>query len=245
MSDSSLKILLVVPCYNEEERLNQDKFLDSLNKNPNLNWLFVNDGSTDNTLNVLEEIVNKNPERIYMHNLPHNMGKGEAVRQGLLKALELKADITGYFDADLATPINEMLRLIDLTETSNAKVILGSRAYLLGHDIQRTKFRFFLGRVFALVAGTLLGIRINDTQCGAKVLVNFDGLKENLEKKFISKWLFDVELIHRIYFNSKLTLEHFYEEPLRKWTDVAGSKVKPSFFLIAIWDLLKIKMSIR
>ncbi|MFK8136979.1 MAG: glycosyltransferase [Bdellovibrionales bacterium] len=245
MSDTRKKIILVVPCYNEEERLDKDQFLNSLTKNDELQWLFVNDGSSDNTSGVIKDLAKKKPDRMYNLDLDQNMGKGEAVRQGLLKALDMNADITGYFDADLATPIPEMLRLIDLTNTTEAKVILGSRAYLLGHDIQRTKMRFFLGRVFAFVAGILLGIRINDTQCGAKVLVNHEGLRHSLKNIFISRWLFDIELIHRIYHHSEAKLSYFYEEPLRKWTDVAGSKIKPSFFLFAIFDLLKIKASLK
>ena len=174
-----------------------------------------------------------------------NQGKGEAVRQGLLKAISLEASVTGFFDADLATPISEILRLAEVTKSCNKQVILGSRVFLLGHNIQRSHWRFLLGRAFATVASFLLKINVHDTQCGAKIIVNFKGLEACLYQPFQSSWLFDVELINRLIYVGNLTLSDFYEEPLLEWTDVAGSKIKISFFAVALKDLLKIIFSLK
>lgn len=237
----SKKIIVVVPCFNEEKRLKPEAFLQSLTQTPELHWLFVNDGSVDQTLEVLNRLKKQNPEKIYVHNLTANQGKGEAVRQGLQQALTLKADICGYFDADLATPIEELQRLVEIFLSQDKKVILGSRVFLLGRRIERKRWRFLLGRAFAFVASSMLNLKVYDTQCGAKLMACFPGLDKCLQNSFQSRWLFDVELINRLIRTGGLTSEDFYEEPLRQWTDVGGSKVKFHSFIVACWDLIKIK----
>ena len=237
------KTILVVPCYNEEKRLKPELFMESLGKNHLLHWLFVDDGSVDKTAEIIRKMAKEKPSRIFSHFIPNNKGKGEAVRQGLLKAIEKKATLTGYFDADLATPMTEVLRLLNLFQKKNYKVLLGSRVFLLGHHIERKHWRFWLSRCFALVASGLLKLKVYDTQCGAKLISNFDNLKLCLEKPFVSRWLFDVELIGRILKTGKLQVSDFFEEPLLKWTDVGGSTLKLKSFFVAFMDLIKIKIN--
>ena len=239
------KIILVVPCFNEESRIKSKEFIAALSSCPDLHWLFVNDGSTDGTLNTLKTLQKDREDRIYIHDLEKNSGKGEAVRQGLLKAVELEAKVTGFFDADLATPMSEVLRLVELTKMRSEQVILGSRVFLLGHHIKRTRWRFLLGRTYAKITSFLLKINVHDTQCGAKVIVNFDGLNDCLEHPFISNWLFDVELINRLIYTGNLTVDDFFEEPLLEWTDMAGSKIDARFFTTALWDLFRMIVSSR
>lgn len=240
MSD---KIILVVPCYNEEKRLKPEVFMESLEKNSQLHWLFVNDGSKDKTANIIEKMTEQKPYRIFFHSTTINNGKGEAVRQGLLKAIEHKATITGYFDADLATPMNEVMRLINIFQKKDCKILLGSRVFLLGRKIQRKCWRFWLSRCFAFVASSMLKLKVYDTQCGAKLISNFDQLKPCLERPFVSRWLFDVELIQRALKTGGLEISDFFEEPLLTWTDVRGSTLKAKSFLVALMDLIKIKIN--
>lgn len=232
--------MVVVPCYNEEKRLKQSEFLDALESCPNLQWLFVNDGSTDLTQATLESMALKEPARVQVLSLEKNSGKAEAVRQGLLLALKTRPAMVGYFDADLATPISELERLIALFHRQQRKVLLGSRVFLLGRQIERKKWRFWLGRSFALVASQLLKLKVYDTQCGAKLFSRFEGLELCLKQKFFSRWLFDVELLQRFMRQGGLTPQDFFEEPLLCWTDVGGSKVKVQSVLVALWDLVKI-----
>ena len=239
MSD---KIILVVPCYNEEERLDSQTFINSLDENPNLHWLFVDDGSKDRTKVILESLTVQFPNRIFLHALAKNSGKGEAVRQGLLQAIEKQATLTGYFDADLATPMSEVFRLLKIFEKQKRKVLFGSRVFLLGRHIDRKRWRYLLGRCFALVASQMLRLKVYDTQCGAKLIANFPALKSCLDNTFESSWLFDVELIQRLLNKGQLQVTDFFEEPLLEWTDVGGSKVKAKAFLVALVDLFKIKM---
>lgn len=237
------KIILVVPCYNEENRLAPQEFLSSLDQDPNLHWLFVDDGSKDRTPQIINEMIAKQPERVFLHSLAKNSGKGEAVRQGLQVALEKQATLTGYFDADLATPMSEVFRLLTIFRTRNQqKILFGARVFLLGRNIDRKRWRFWLGRCFALVASQMLKLKVYDTQCGAKLISNFPRLGDCLAQPFDSSWLFDVELIQRLLKQGGLEVEDFFEEPLLQWTDVGGSKVKARAFLVALKDLIKIKI---
>ncbi len=119
--------------------------------------------------------------------------------------------------------------------------MLGARVFLLGRHIDRKRWRYWLGRCFALVASQMLRLKVYDTQCGMKLLSNFNGFNKCIEKPFESSWLFDVELIQRMIKIGNLKVEDFFEEPLLAWTDVGGSKVKAKAFFIALFDLVKIK----
>ena len=98
---------IVIPCFNEAERLNRDE-VGVLLADPQVQIIFVDDGSTDGTLELLSDLRIEHPERIEVLPLPENIGKAEAVRKGLLHAVSSSADITGYLDADFATPASEI-----------------------------------------------------------------------------------------------------------------------------------------
>lgn len=238
----SEKIIIVVPCFNEEDRLMPDAFFSSLEQNSSLHWLFVDDGSKDRTAAIIQSMSAQFPDRIFFHQLDKNSGKGEAVRQGLIKAVDMNATLTGYYDADLATPLTELYRLLNIFSKQNVKVLFGARVFLLGRNIDRKRCRYWLGRCFALVASSMLRLKVYDTQCGMKLISNFPEFKNCIEKPFDSSWLFDVELIQRMIKVGQLKVEDFFEEPLLAWTDVGGSKVKAKAFVVALYDLFKIKI---
>lgn len=107
--------VVVVPCFNEEQRFDDLAFLDLVSAG-HIRLVLVNDGSTDGTGLILEQLVHKS-DAIEMLRLPRNMGKAEAVRRGMCCAIESGARIVGYFDADLATPTTELLRLVRTLES--------------------------------------------------------------------------------------------------------------------------------
>ncbi|PKN10147.1 MAG: hypothetical protein CVU70_03450 [Deltaproteobacteria bacterium HGW-Deltaproteobacteria-5] len=142
--DPMQRTQIVVPCYNESKRIKVEAFLGALEKDPNLSFLFVNDGSTDDTLNVLQSLKEKNPRQIEILNLEKNSGKAEAVRRGMLKSLESSFDNIGYWDADLATPVNAIEVFCRLLDSRDAEIVMGSRVRLLGRNIQRKAARHLL-----------------------------------------------------------------------------------------------------
>ena len=222
---SAHHVTVVVPCFNEERRLQPDGLLRLLD-NPEVHLLMVDDGSADGTLAALEALEQRAPNRIGVLGLPRNKGKAEAVRAGLREALAQGSTAVGYLDADLATPPEEMLRLITRLHEGPTQVVFGARVALLGRDIQRNPVRHYLGRIFASLSALSLGLRVYDTQCGAKVFRATDELNRALETPFASRWIFDVELISRLLAEG-LKPEHFAEVPLHTWRDVKGSSLGP------------------
>lgn len=219
-------VKIVVPCYNEAERLDTDAFIDFLHECNDINFVFVNDGSADATLDVLQTIQIEYPDRVEVLSLSKNSGKAEAVRQGLLHATASGASFVGYWDADLAVPLNAIQDFTRIgSRFSDVDVIFGARRMLLGHRIERTLMRRTVSRICAMLARLAVGLPIGDTQCGAKLLRNTDALGEALAAPFSAGWLFDVELFTRISSALSANRTAFYELPLAEWTEIAGSKV--------------------
>ncbi len=239
---------IVVPCYNEARRL-QPEGWGHLLAEPAVRLRFVDDGSTDDTARVLDDLASALGPRVVVQRLNRNAGKAEAVRQGLLAALTTDAAVVGYTDADLATPPDELLRLRRELLDGPHQVALGSRVQRLGSQIDRGPLRHYLGRVFATCASLTLGLPAYDTQCGAKLFTRTDALSGALRLPFTSRWAFDVELLGRLYRGTAahpgLPAGAFVEMPLRRWRDVPGSKVRPWDLPRSLLDLLAIRRALR
>jgi len=234
-------VWVIVPAYNEAGRLPTEKFRHFFAARPNLRFLFVNDGSEDNTDEILAELVKETPHEVL--NLPSNRGKAEAVRVGLLQAIEKDgAGVVAFWDADLATPLASIVNFLEILETrTELQVITGARVLLCGRIIKRSTHRHYVGRVFATLVSNLLAFPIYDTQCGAKMFRVTDALRSSLEEPFLTRWLFDVELLVRL--QSQLTnhlSEQLYEYPLEQWCDQAGSKLTLMDFIKAPRELWRI-----
>lgn len=237
---------VVVPCYNEVRRLKTQSFSEFLRYGYPIRFLFVNDGSTDATLPILEALRLLHPESIYVLDKQPNAGKAEAVRLGMLHAIAMgEAAYTGFWDADLATPLSSIPELLSkLTSRPDILMVFGARVRLLGREIHRKAARHYLGRVFATVVSVLLRLAIYDTQCGAKLFRVTPEFEEILARPFLSRWIFDVEILARFIArhreNRAYVHDAIYEYPLPEWTDVAGSKVSPLDFIKAFGELLTI-----
>jgi glycosyltransferase involved in cell wall biosynthesis len=241
--------IIVVPCYNEAARFEGDQFRLYLSGSPDKSILFVNDGSTDGTLALLERLQAESPMQVGVLHKERNAGKAEAVRSGLLHTLRQQGvAYVGFWDADLATPLNAIDDLFAiLSSRPEIEMVFGSRVKLLGRDIERRPARHYLGRVFATCASLVLRLPIYDTQCGAKLFRVTPDLVQVLQRPFSSRWIFDVELIARFLqlhtgaADGKDLRQAIYEFPLYRWKDVPGSKVRPRDFFTAIRDLLMIR----
>jgi dolichyl-phosphate beta-glucosyltransferase len=235
------RVTLVVPCYNEEARLDDAAMLSFVDAPAGAGLLFVDDGSGDGTAARLRALAAARPGSIDVLALPRNGGKAAAVREGLLHALAGGAELVGYFDADLSTPVPELLRLLAVAEARGASAVMGARVALLGSDIRRSAARHYLGRVFASLASLLLRARVYDTQCGAKIFRRSPALAAALASPFRSRWAFDVELLGRLLVGAPgvapVPPAAFVEVPLAVWRDVPGSKLRPAAMAGALKDL--------
>ncbi len=220
------ELALVMPCYNEASRLDADAILGFLRNYPSVHLVLVNDGSTDATLKMLISMSRDLPDQITVVDLLKNGGKAEAVRQGLLHALAMNTPFVGYWDADLATPLEAVADFVRVAKRHpEISVMFGSRRQMLGHRIRRTFMRKMISRACSTMARMALGLAIGDTQCGAKLLRANDALRQAVATPFTAGWLFDVELFARVRRAGNPAQNGFYEFPLPQWDEVPGSKV--------------------
>ena len=237
---------IVIPCYNEAERLQVEEFRSFAERTRNVRFLFVDDGSTDGTADVLDGLHGLDPEAFGVCRLKANRGKAEAVRQGFLKAFESSPDYVGFWDADLATPLGAIPDFCGLLDGKpEIEMVFGSRVQLLGRSIERNVVRHYLGRLFATVVSCLLSVRIYDTQCGAKLFRVSPQIMALFQEPFITGWIFDVEIIARLIRDRKGTSlpqveDIIYENPLQEWRDVEGSKISAGAFLKATFEIVRI-----
>jgi dolichyl-phosphate beta-glucosyltransferase len=234
-------IAIVVPCYNEAARLSLEQFRGFADSFARVRFVFVNDGSRDDTSAVLQRLTTSDPSRFELLDQPVNRGKAEAVRIGMLHALQSGAAYAGYWDADLATPLREIPRFLAALETHRGfDICFGSRVRLLGRAIERRALRHYLGRLFATFASLSLDLPVYDTQCGAKLFRSTEHTALLFAEPFCVNWTFDVEIIARVQSLRGETTVSIYELPLDEWRDVAGSKVKPSDFARGLLEMLRI-----
>ncbi len=230
------RVVLVVPCYVEASRLAPPAFLEFLRARPCATLLFVDDGSRDATIGVLSALRAAAPEQVEVLHLDAHVGKGEAVRAGLRHALASQPDYVGYWDADLATPleaVDDFVAVLGLRP--EVDLVLGSRVMLMGRDIRRNAARHYVSRVFATAASLALDLPVYDTQCGAKLLRVTPQVAGLLDEPFRSAWVFDVELIARYLAldagDGPPRATGIYELTLRQWHEVPGSKLRWADFL--------------
>ena len=237
---------IVVPCFNEAARLQIGSFHEFLALGYPVRFLFVNDGSSDDTLKVLEAMRCGFEDFVAVLNKPVNAGKSEAVRDGILQAIrEGNADFVGFWDADLATPLASIVDLRqELVDHPRVQMVFGARVRLLGREIHRKPLRHYLGRVFATVVSIVIQLPVYDTQCGAKLFRVTPEISEIFAEPFSSRWVFDVEILARYIRRHgrqmQLVSSSICEYPLEEWYDVAGSKVRPKDFCRAFVDVVRI-----
>lgn len=247
VASSFCRASVVIPCYNEATRLNVAAFHQFLQGPDSVRLIFVDDGSKDATFSLLETLCHGFPAQTAIVRCQQNVGKAEAVRRGLLYAIQhFDSETIGFWDADLATPLDAIPRFLHVLDTHPAvAMVFGSRVKLLGRHVQRHPRRHYLGRIFATVVSLMLRLPIYDTQCGAKLFRVSSGIGDIIAEPFLSKWIFDVEIIARYlqrYSKDPAQLEGMiYEYPLERWEDVAGSKLRSGDFLTAFADILKIR----
>ena len=219
---------IIVPCYNEENRLDRQAFTDFIQSHSDFILCFVNDGSSDNTIAVLNEIKEARPKQVHVLDIPVNGGKAAAVRAGALY-LEgsTHADYIGFIDADLSTDFQDFKGLVDTLESNDMlDVVYGSRNKGEGNGIDRNFLRAIFSNIVKAFIYLILRLPIEDTQCGAKVFRKKIVFK-TFAMPFQTRWLFDVEIFIRLkrFYKPDNVMNHIYEQPLAKWIHVDDSKL--------------------
>lgn len=236
------EIAIVVPCFNEFERLAVADFETFLKTHIDAHICFVNDASTDKTKLLLDSLKAKYDGQVSILNNDKNKGKAASVRNGILFCYgDNKAPVLAYLDADLATSLQECYSYLKPLNAGKF-FVFASRILKIGSVVERKFSRFLFGRIIATFISNLLDLKVYDTQCGCKVFKA--ELSEILFKDpFISKWLFDVELFSRLlcYYGKEKAISSMDEIPVKRWVDQGESKVRLSYFFRLWYDLFLIR----
>jgi glycosyltransferase involved in cell wall biosynthesis len=238
---------IVIPCYNEENRLCVDEFIQFVHQNLGYHLCFVNDGSKDNTLEVLNNLRKGREDYISIYNCEKNGGKAEAVRLGVLHlAKNLNLDYIGYLDADLSTDFKDFEDLVKTIETSRFKIVSGSRIDRMGANITKESARKVISKTINMIIRMILGMSFQDTQCGAKIMTK-DVATNMFNEKFVTRWIFDVEIFLRMkkFYGKELVNNLICEQPLKRWIHADGSKLSMRDSVKIVGQLLEIAVHYR
>lgn len=246
---ASVELSVIVPAYNEEERLPMmmDEALEYLEerkkklKSFTYEVIVVDDGSKDKTTQIAQSYCNKyGSDKIRVLTLAKNRGKGGAIRLGMFSA---RGRYLLFADADGASKFSDFTKLENemknmKKDSSNRAVVCGSRAHLEEESIaQRSFFRTILMKGFHFVVWFLCVRGIKDTQCGFKLLSREAAvlLFSNLH---VERWAFDVDMLFLAqYFNIPVG------EVAINWTEIEGSKMVPVFSWIQMGkDIILIRL---
>lgn len=233
MINKTLSIL--IPVYNEEKRISLT--FSQLNvffkeyKLFNAEIIFVDDGSSDNTLDMINKYKTACKKRVVSY--PKNMGKGHAIKQGMLRAT---GDYCLMTDADMSTPFSELKKMAKYIN-ANYPVIIGTRK-ANGSNITKPQpwYRENLGKGYTILANLITGVNVSDFTCGFK-LFSKEARDNIFSKAVINRWSYDAEIL-LLARESNLSIK---EVPVI-WRNNESSRVK---LYRDIWksftDLIRIK----
>ncbi len=232
------KRTIIVPCYNEAHRLAVNEYRNFLQKN-NFYIIFVNDGSTDQTDILLKNLVQEFSTQTEIFELSENSGKAEAVRQGVLRAIETSEEVA-FCDADLSVSLSELEVMFEKMDTYS--FVFGSRIRTLNNNIERKLLRHYASRLFATLVSLAVGLPVYDTQCGVKIF-NKELATKIFSEKFYSRWFFDVEIFIRLkkLYSLEKIQQLAFEYPLINWKERGGSKLQLLDFIKAPYKLWQIR----
>ena len=234
---------VVIPCFNEADRLNVDTFAEFVGDTDDVELIFVDDGSSDETLRSAQAVGEKSGSSVSVLRLETNCGKAEAVRQGMLWAAQRDYSAIAFWDADLATPLETIPDFVEVLDRHpKVEVVWGTRLPLMGHTIDRDVIRRQTGKLFSASSAAAVGVGIRDALCGAKMFRTGAILDAMLARPFSSRWIFDVEILARLDILLRLTggltvQEALYEFPLHEWYEIAGSRLRMTDFMRATVEL--------
>lgn len=235
-TQEKITITLIIPAYNESSRVHLA--FEAIN-----NWqlpkelklekvIFINDGSTDNTLTKIQNFKSKYPTKIITYT--PNQGKGFAVRTGLKNS---ESDYTLLSDADISTPLTEINKFLPYI-IGGADVVFGTRKDKKSTVIVHQSFiRENMGKIYTKMTQLILGIYITDFTCGFK-LFSKKASKIIVDHGVINHWSYDAEIAFLL---SKARM--LINEKSVTWSDEKGTKVNLIVDSIrSLWELIYIRL---
>ena len=250
--DNAFPISLVIPFYNESNRVNEFFFKSILNLSVDF-IILVDDGSSDGSSEIISGVLGGDKRLIWLKNTV-NLGKSEAVRIGLIKSIELDCKFILTSDADGAIETADLQKALSLAienfsvnnqvNTQNA-IFSGARVRLSGWNIHRTTLRQWVGRIIATLVSIISGVEMYDPQSPVRVYVIDKGVfLRSLQRKFKTKWFSEIELILRLQstlrIEQKISLK-IHEFPLSYFKDIEGGSLTPSKTLLVVRELITLK----
>ncbi|MBO0798354.1 MAG: glycosyltransferase family 2 protein [Blastocatellia bacterium] len=213
---------IIIPAFNEEKRILRTlaetfDYLDSQQYESEV--VVVNDGSSDGTVEKALEFENRAQGRLRLLENPGNRGKGYSVRHGMLQA---KGEILLFYDADLATPTSEIVKVVDPIAEDRYDIVFGSRALdknLIG--THQSVLREKIGKTGNFIQYLFTGLAFKDTQCGFKAFRS-QAARSIFPLQRIEGFGFDPEILYL----AKKQGWRMLETPVR-WNHVEGSKLNP------------------
>jgi len=230
--------VMIIPAFNEEHRFNLRMILEEI-ASYDLDVIFIDDGSSDNTFILLSSLISKlkirnSNKNFELLRLTENVGKANALRQGLLHACSQKYDFAILQDMDFPYSSENAISLMNFASQSNYLLISGARVNLLGWNIKRKVTRHWIGRIIATYISTMVGVKMYDPQTPCKIY-NLKLLKDSYLTVFRTSWFSDVELIKRLPSELKNSI---YEFPMKDWRDVPAGHMKLVSFPKILKELL-------
>lgn len=243
--------LIVVPCFNEEHRFDLLSWEQTIRAIPEISWWFIDDGSNDNTFNLLGKLTDHS--NVHLLKIENNLGKANAIRVGMIAGLKyvkensMGIDSIGYIDSDGAFSIADIKNIVMKTHryfNIGYSVVLSSRIALAGHQIIRKKSRHYLGRLIRTFIAWRWDGAPYDTQCGFKMFSCDNFLQDAIASKFESRWFIDIELIMRLT-KGRNSILRMREIPLENWVDKDGSKITVRTYPALIKEIFHIKFLVN
>lgn len=212
-------VSLIIPAFNEEARIvkSLDRILSFLKSEPySTEVIIVDDGSKDRTGDLVRERYN-NHDGVRIYQQSHNLGKGAAVKQGMLLA---SGEFLFFSDADLSVPIETLPMFLTHLE-NHFDVTIGTRRKAgAAIEVHQPLYRELLGRTYTTLSNLLLGLRVSDFTCGFKGFRR-EAARDLFSRQQLKNWSFDVEILYL----AQLKGYRILEAPVT-WRDNRGTKVR-------------------
>jgi glycosyltransferase involved in cell wall biosynthesis len=235
----SVNSAIIFPFYNEENRIDVFLLEDFINS-IGIDVIFINDGSTDRSKELIAEVLARINVKFTLINLEKNVGKTNAIRVAILESIKNGYAFILTQDLDIPYSSSDAINALNLIDSTSADIFSGARVRLAGSGIRRAPLRQWAGRVIATIIFIFYSKEFYDPQSPCKVY-KVSSIQSALQRRFKSRWFGDVELLYRL---KKAKHDVICKEfVLNDWQDKPDGKLGIRSVFSVIWDLIKIRFT--